>query len=177
MKWACSIHRGDEISIAIVFAISRRRRWKSGSFHTFKDDFESPIWLIRDVHLETGVIFYPVCCPADYFFWWSASSARATPERYSRPSRERTLYMGGPFFLRMHYISLVKFTLRTTGASQTVGFVNCTRWPVARNARISLRNEISIILIFQSLINGTGRPKMEHDWEVISLSILFVIAV
>jgi len=23
---------------------------------------------IRDARLETGVIFYPVCCPADYFF-------------------------------------------------------------------------------------------------------------
>lgn len=52
------------------------------------------------------------------------------PGEHSRPSRERPLYMGGPFFLRMHYISLVKFTLRTTGAGQTpVGFVNCTRWP------------------------------------------------
>lgn len=51
------------------------------------------------------------------------------PEVHSRPSRERPLYMGGPFFLRMHYISLVKFTLRTTEAGQTLGFVNCTRWP------------------------------------------------
>lgn len=51
------------------------------------------------------------------------------PGEHSKPSRERPLYMGGPFFLRMHYISLVKFTLRTTGAGQTVGFVNCTRWP------------------------------------------------
>jgi len=49
------------------------------------------------------------------------------PEVHSRPSRERPLYMGGPFFLRMHYISLVKFTLRTTEVGQTLEFVNCTR--------------------------------------------------
>jgi len=52
------------------------------------------------------------------------------PEVHSRPSRERPLYMGGPFFLRMHYISLVKFTLRTTEAGQTIESINCTRWPI-----------------------------------------------
>lgn len=44
------------------------QKCEKGKRGSREEKFESSIRLIRNVHLETGVIFYPVCCPADYFF-------------------------------------------------------------------------------------------------------------
>lgn len=89
---------------------------------------------------------------------------RAQPRRaLEAESRERPLYMGGPFFLRMHYISLVKFTLRTTGAGQTVGFVNYTRWPTYEKCGERVGGKKREIRIEISRCNISGRLNINYD--------------
>lgn len=71
--------------------------------------------------------------------------------------------MGGPFFLRMHYISLVKFTLRTTGAGQTVGFVNYTRWPTYEKCGERVGGKKREIRIEISRCSISGRLNINYD--------------
>lgn len=107
------------------------------------------------------------------------------PKVHSRPSRERPLYMGGPFFLRMHYISLVKFTLRTTEAGQTIGFVNCTWWPTREECGsdpemlITLRNDNKnwyvLLSVIRLNINTTHLTKTKSNEKVSFVSRYIII--
>lgn len=95
---------------------SRKYIYETGKRNLYPWKIRDSIRLIRNVCILRLVSFSTRYAVQPTILLLMECFVRArNPEEHSRPSRERPLYMGGPFFLRMHYISLVKFTLRTTG--------------------------------------------------------------